>query len=80
MVATSPGQTFGITFFNPKFREAFGLGYSQISTSYLLATLLAAALLPIIGRLSDQWGLRRSVLLAVTAMTIICICASLIQG
>lgn len=80
MVATSPGQTFGITFFNPQFREAFGLGYAQLSTSYLLATLLAAAFLPMIGRLSDQWGLRRSVLLAVTAMAVICICASLIQG
>ena len=41
MVGTSPGQTFGITFFNPKFRDAFGLGYSQISVSYLVATLLS---------------------------------------
>ena len=80
MVATSPGQTFGITFFNPKFQDAFGLGYAQISTSYLLATLLAAAFLPVIGRLSDRWGLRRSTLCATVAMAITCACASLIQG
>ena len=80
MVATSPGQTFGITFFNPQFQDAFGLGYAQISTSYLLATLLAAAFLPAIGRLSDRWGLRKSILCAVVAMAITCACASLIQG
>lgn len=80
MVGTSPGQTFGITFFNAKFRDAFGLGHSQISVSYLVATLCAAILLPFIGRLTDCWGLRRSVLVAVGAMATICICASLIQG
>ena len=80
MVATSPGQTFGITFFNPRFQHAFGLGYSQISTSYLLATLLASAFLPVIGRLSDRWGLRKSILCAVVAMAITCASASLIQG
>ncbi len=80
MVATSPGQTFGITFFNPRFQHAFGLGYAQISTSYLLATLLASAFLPVIGRLSDRWGLRKSILCAVVVMAITCACASLIQG
>ena len=80
MVGTSPGQTFGITFFNAKFRDSFGLGHSQISVSYLVATLCAAILLPFIGRLTDCWGLRRSVLVAVGAMATICICASLIQG
>ena len=80
MVATSPGQTFGITFFNAKFCDAFDLSYSQISISYLVATLCAAVLLPFIGRLSDRWGLRRSVLVAVSAMAMICMLASMIQG
>ena len=80
MIATSPGQTFGFSFFNPKFREAFDLTQTRLSATYLLATVLASVALPYIGGLTDRHGLRRSSLAAVTAMAGLCVFISQAQG
>ncbi|NOY29989.1 MAG: MFS transporter [Planctomycetes bacterium] len=80
MIATSPGQTFGLTFFNAKFRAAFDLSQTGLSVTYLLATVAASFALPTIGGWVDRFGLRRSALVAVTAMVAACIFASQVQG
>jgi len=80
MVATSPGQTFGITFFNARFREAFDLTQTRLSATYLIATVLASLALPMIGGLTDRWGLRKSTLIAVVAMAGVCVLMSQTQG
>jgi len=80
MIATSPGQTFGLTFFNAKFRAAFDLSQTGLSVTYLLATVVASFALPAIGGWVDRFGLRRSVLVAVSAMVGACVFASQIQG
>ena len=80
MIGTSPGQTYGITFFNAKFQQAFQLGHAKISAIYLIATVLASLALPYIGGLSDRFGLRRSILFAVAGMALVCGLASQIQG
>jgi len=80
MVSTSPGQTFGITFFNTKFRAAFDLSQTGLSATYLIATVLASLALPYIGGLIDRFGLRRSVLVTVAVMAGICVWASQVQG
>ena len=41
-VASSPGQTFGVSIFNPYIRAELGLSHSEISGAYMLGTLLAA--------------------------------------
>ncbi len=80
MMATSPGQTFGITFFNANFRSAFNLSQTRISATYLVATILASLTLPYLGGLSDRFGLRRTTLVAVTMMAATCALASQMRG
>ena len=80
MVATCPGQTFGITYFNTQFRAAFNLSQTQLSATYLVATVIASIALPYLGGLSDRYGLKRSIVMAVSAMALTCALASQVQG
>ncbi|MEM8943562.1 MAG: MFS transporter [Planctomycetota bacterium] len=80
MISTSPGQTFGFSFFNGKFRAAFDLTQTGLSTTYLLATVLASLALPYIGGLTDRYGLRRSAMAAILAMAGICVFISQTTG
>ncbi len=80
MIATSPGQTFGITFFNSKFRTAFDLSQTRLSAIYLVATVIASFALPSIGGFIDRFGLRRSALVAVAALAGVCVLMSQTQG
>jgi len=80
MIATSPGQTFGLAFFNTKFRAAFDLSQTRLSITYLVATVAASFAIPIIGGWVDRFGLRRSALVAVAAMAAACVFASQVQG
>ena len=59
MVASSPGQTFGFSFFNPEFRATLSITSTTLSATYLVATLLAAVPLTYVGALADRFGLRR---------------------
>jgi MFS family permease len=80
MIATSPGQMYGVTFFNAKFREAFGLSHTKLSSIYLVATLLAAAALPSCGALIDRHGLRKVTVASVGLMAVTCVYTSQVQG
>jgi OFA family oxalate/formate antiporter-like MFS transporter len=80
LVGTSPGQTFGFTYFNPRLREALGLSQTQLSATYLLATLIAAVPLSYVGGLADRLGLKRSMLAAVGAMAGACLLAASVQN
>lgn len=66
-VATSPGQTFGVSVFNPYIRQALSLSHSEISGAYMLGTLLASIPMIYVGALMDRYGLRR-VLTAVVVL------------
>ena len=80
MIASSPGQTFGFSFFNVKFREAFELSQTRLSVIYLVATVTASLALPFIGGLTDRYGLRRSALATVTVLAGVCAFMSQVQG
>lgn len=80
MVCTAPGQTFGLTYFNPHFQQEFNLTKTGLSSIYLVATLLASFLIPLVGHLADRHGLRRTILAVVAAMAIICAACSQIAG
>ena len=58
-VATSPGQTFGVSIFNPHIRADLGLSHSEISGAYMVGTLLASLPMVYIGLLMDRYGPRR---------------------
>lgn len=80
MVATSPGQTFGVAYFNTRFLAEFSLTKTSLSLIYMTATLLASAAIPFVGGLIDRFGLRRSVFCALLAMAAACVFASQITG
>jgi MFS family permease len=58
-IASSPGQTFGVSVFNPYIRAELGLSHSEISGAYMLGTLLASLPMVYVGALVDRYGLRR---------------------
>lgn len=80
MLTTSPGQTFGVSYFNEAFIAEFGMSKTALSAAYLFATLLAAAGLTSVGALIDRWGLRRMTLVGFTAMGLACVFASQATG
>lgn len=58
LAMTAPGQTVGVSVFVDPMIEGLGLTRSQVSTAYLLGTLVGAASLPLVGRAIDRWGVR----------------------
>ena len=79
-IASSPGQTFGFSFFNVNFREAFELSQTRLSVIYLVATVAASFALPFVGGMTDRFGLRRSVLASVAVLAGVCVFMSQTQG
>jgi MFS transporter, OFA family, oxalate/formate antiporter len=80
MLTTSPGQTFGVSYFNEEFVAEFGVSKTALSAAYFFATLLAACALTFIGAMVDRWGLRRMTLIGFTAMGLACLFASQATG
>lgn len=71
--ATSPGQTYMISVFNPSFRDALSLSLSQLTGAYMLGTVLASIPQPYIGYWSDRVGIRRMVALVVVLFSLACV-------
>ena len=71
--ATSPGQTYMISVFNPSFREALSLSLSQLTGAYMLGTVLASIPQPYIGYWSDRVGIRRMLALVVVLFSLACV-------
>ena len=80
LIFTSPGQTFGVAVFNPSFREALNLTHTQLTGAYMVATLLAAVPLSIVGGLMDRFGIRRMMTIVVIALGVACIFTSQVTG
>jgi len=78
-IATSPGQTFGISIFNPYFQEALGLSHSQLTGAYMVGTLLAALPQSYIGGLMDRFGIRRVMFFVVILLGLACIFMGQVQ-
>ena len=57
---TGPGQTIGVSVFVDPIIDTLGLTRSQVSTAYLIGTLLGALALPSVGRWVDRIGSRRA--------------------
>jgi MFS family permease len=56
---TGPGQTIGVSVFVDHLISDLGLTRSTVSTAYLIGTLTAAFVLPVVGRQIDTRGVRR---------------------
>ena len=64
VMASIPGQTFGVGVFTDHLIEAWGLSRVQISTAYFLGTLTSGFLLPSAGRIMDRVGTRIMIVIA----------------
>ncbi len=64
---TTPGQTAGVSAFNPSLRETLDLSLTQLTGMYALGTFLASLPQTYIGSLMDRYGPRR-VLIGVVIM------------
>jgi MFS transporter, OFA family, oxalate/formate antiporter len=80
MVASSPGQTFGVSIFNEPIRQSLGLSHTQMAAAYTLGTLLGAIPIMYIGVLMDRHGIRRTTLGVLTVLCLACLLTSAAQN
>ena len=80
LVASSPGQTFGVSIFNEPMRNALGLSYGQLTAAYMIGTLVGALPITYIGLLMDRHGGRRTTLITLSLFCLACVATSLVQG
>ncbi len=80
MVASSPGQTFGVSIFNEPIRLSLGLSHTQMAAAYTLGTLLGAVPIMYIGVLMDRHGIRRTMLGVLSGVFLACLLISAAQN
>lgn len=68
IIASVPGQTIGVGVFVDYLSEAMALSSNDLSTVYLIATLVSSLVMPFAGRLLDRWGARVSAILAAAGL------------
>lgn len=59
---TAPGQTAGLSAFTDPLITEIGVDRTEISFSYLIATLVGAAAMPLVGRALDRFGARLAII------------------
>ena len=79
-ICTAPGQTYGISIFNPYFREELGLSASHLGGAYMVATLFAGLPLTLVGILMDRYGTRTALLIIVSLLGVTCVSMSRVSG
>jgi MFS family permease len=77
---TGPGQTIGVSVFVDPMIETLGLTRSELSTAYLIGTLLGAVALIPVGRRIDRIGVRRAMTLIGVAFGLGLFVMSGVQG
>lgn len=80
MVLTGPGQTIGVSVFVDPMIAALGLTRSELSTAYLIGTLLGAVALVPVGRWIDRVGRSRAMTLIGLAFGTALLLMSGVQG
>ncbi len=78
-IATSPGQTYGVSIFNESIRTALGLSHSQLTGAYMVGTLLAALPQSYIGSLTDRFGIRQVMFVVVVLFGLACMFLAQVQ-
>ncbi len=77
---TGPGQTIGVSVFVDPLINDLDLTRSQVSTAYLIGTLLGALALPSVGRWVDRTGARRAMTMIGLAFGTALVAMSGVQG
>ena len=79
-VASWPGQTPGVSIFNPSFREALGLNHTELTGVYMIGTVFAAFPQPYFGAMMDRHGVRRTLSVVVLLFGLACFGTSQVTG
>jgi MFS family permease len=79
-VATSPGQTHGVSVFNPSLRESLNLSHSELTGAYMVGTMLASVPMVAVGSLMDRYGPRLVLALVTSLFCIACAAFSQVSG
>ncbi len=77
---SGPGQTVGVSVFVDPMMAALDLTRSQVSTAYLIGTLLASLVLPRVGRALDDHGTRRTLLVVAVGLGVALAGMGLVAG
>lgn len=72
MIASSPGQTFGVMVFSESIRTSLTLTHSQYALAYTLGTIIASLPITYFGWAMDRYGLRRAMLIATVMFAVAC--------
>lgn len=80
MVATSPGQTFGVSIFNEPMRQSLQLSHGQLALAYTLGTVLGAIPMMAIGACLDRRGPRATILVVLSCFCTACLLTSLVAN
>lgn len=77
---TGPGQTIGVSVFVDHLIEDLSLSRSQVSTAYLVGTLVAALGLPMVGQRIDAIGVRKAMTVIGFAFGLALVAMAGVQG
>lgn len=80
IILSSPGQTYSVSLFLEHIIKDLSLSHSLVSTLYSIATLTGSLTLPLYGKLIDQNGPRKIVIIVSTLFGLSCIFMGLIQN
>lgn len=75
---SAPGQTAGLSPFTDPLIEALGVGRTEISLSYLIATLAGGAAMPFLGKLLDRFGARVAIIWIGVIFALVLLAASFV--
>lgn len=75
---TFPGQTAGLSPFTDPLIDALDINRTDISFSYLIATLLGATVMPFLGRVLDKYGARKAIIWIGAILALVLLAASFI--
>ncbi len=77
---SAPGQTAGLSVFTDPLIRELGISRTEVSTSYLIGTLLGACVLPLTGRALDRWGVWRMTIIIGVAFAVFLAALSFVAG
>ncbi len=80
LIASSPGQTFGVSIFNESMRLSLDLSYGELTAAYMLGTLIGALPITYVGQLMDRHGIRLTTLVTLTLFCLACLVTAFAQG
>ena len=72
LFSSGPGQSFTFSVFLDPISADLNISHTGIATAYAMATLLAAALLPRMGKLLDRFGPRQTLIVVGCLLGIAC--------